>query len=288
MSEDTGTAVSDNLLSSDDVAEEVTDQEASWLDSLEPEFREQHEGSLKKFKNTQGVAKSYLELERQSSGRVSIPGEDAEKEDWDSFYKKMGRPDDVAGYEFVRPEMEAGVPINEEMERDFIAKAHDVGLSKKQLGDIMGWHYERIQSGYVDQNTASRMQREQTVGELKKEWAGSYDKNLAETKRFFKNTGDKAAMQSIEKSGLANDPAFIKYAHGLSRMMTEGTIKGGESADSFGHDADSAKLEIEAIRKDTEHKYYEPYKNRNSKRNKEALVYMDNLYEMAYGGEDGK
>ena len=52
--------------------------------------------SKKGLKNPADAVKSYMELEKQASGKFSIP-EDGDAEALAKIYKKLGRPDDAAG-----------------------------------------------------------------------------------------------------------------------------------------------------------------------------------------------
>lgn len=54
--------------------------------------------SKKGLKNPADAVKSYMELEKQTGGKFSIP-EDGDAEALAKIYKKLGRPDDAAGYD---------------------------------------------------------------------------------------------------------------------------------------------------------------------------------------------
>jgi len=58
----------------------------TWLDSLPEDMRSNP--TLSKFKDSEGLAKSYIELERMQSRSITMPGEHATDEDWDKYYTK--------------------------------------------------------------------------------------------------------------------------------------------------------------------------------------------------------
>jgi hypothetical protein len=61
---------------------------------------------------------------------------------------------------------------------------------------------------------------------------------------------------------------------------------GGLGKDSANVDSDSAKLEINAIMKDSKHKYNAALFDGTDSKHKEAVAYRDHLYEIAYPGDD--
>ena len=134
-------------------APEVTST-GTWRESLPDEIKES--GALKDIPDVNTLAKSYVDAQSFIGRSIRIPGEDAgedvradfkdrlskvdgvgfiptqesSKEEWDSFYGKLGRPDEVDGYNIHRPE---NLPGDEQVERGFLEKMHQVGLKAYKL-----------------------------------------------------------------------------------------------------------------------------------------------------------
>lgn len=67
-------------------------QATSWLDNLPEDLKGNK--SLSKFTDMSGLAKSYLELEKNKDKGLMLPNEDASDEEWDKIYQKLGMPED--------------------------------------------------------------------------------------------------------------------------------------------------------------------------------------------------
>lgn len=226
------------------MSEDEQATETTWLDSYPEEQRNYIE--KKGFKDPTAILKSYTELERYHGGAknlVEIPNWDAEPDDLNSFYDKLGRPQDPNEYGFKDAE-DSAFP---EDFREFLAKAaHESGLNLKQSKDL----FERLnaqQSQMLENQLAEADQRnEQALAELKKQWGSEYDDNI--------KAGRKAAIalgmdeQSLDElDGLMGSAKLAELFALIGNKMGEGNfIEDGESK-GYGQSAASARDQIDDL-----------------------------------------
>jgi len=158
--------------------------------------------------------------EGDATNSVIIPGEDASPEEMKEFYKKLGAPDDVSGYDevFDREGVEWG-------EIDPIKQAAlEAGLTPAQLAKVTDAYVGVVSK----QQTAAKEDTSQSVVEgLRKEWGREYDANLGLAIQTAKTFGGKALMTSLESSGLGNNKELIQTFSSIGKALaSEGIIDG--------------------------------------------------------------
>ena len=276
MTEETAIAGSDNLIGSEDVAD------TSWQSRyLSEDLREND--TLNKFEDVGSLGKSYLELQKMVGSRIKVPTDESSEDEVNDFYSKVGRPDSPDKYAINLPE---GVDYDKELIGKFYEVAYENGLSNKQAQSAIEF-YNRINDD-MSINQESQMQQSRVDSEavLKKEWGlGDYNKNLALSKKAFKRFADNDLKEFVDKTGMSNNVAMIKFLYKIGSAFSDPDM-GGSGKDSANVDADSAKLEINAIMKDSNHKYNEALFNGLHSKHKEAVAYRDHLYDIAYPGDD--
>ena len=158
---------------------------------------DEYKEKVSKFKDIDGLAKGYTELEKKLSAGKKAPETDEEKEE---IYKLLGRPDKADGYEL--PPLTEGVnPLTDK----FGETAHKLGLSKDQAEGVYGWYAEEL-------NTISKYsenQKDETVKTLKSEWQDKYTENVELATRALKGAFPEDTIGKMETSGLLNDHGFI-------------------------------------------------------------------------------
>lgn len=230
--------------------------------------------TLEKFKSPDELAKSYIELEKHSGGTVKVPGEGATKEDWDKFYNKLGRPESSEGYQLQKPEDTDAVKWDDSFEKAFLPAAHALGLTNKQVQGLVDWQRRLVQES-VD---SLSKQREETTEQLRREYGGATEKNLALAFQAVKRFGGEEAAAAFNETGLGNHPALVKMMVNISKNLLEDTLV-GESMTSL-ETPDQAKQKIEQIRADKEHPFH---KGAGAPGYDTALKEWTRLHEVAFG-----
>jgi hypothetical protein len=270
------TVVNDNLIGSEDAVD------TSWQSRyLSDDLREND--TLGKFEDVGSLGKSYLELQKMVGSRIKVPTDESSEDEVNDFYSKVGRPDSPDKYTINLPE---GADYDNELVGQFYEVAYKNGLSNKQAQSAIEF-YNHINAD-MSINHESQMQQSRVDSEtsLKKEWGlADYNKNLALSKKAFKRFADDDLKEFVDKTGMSNNVAMIKFLYKIGNAFSDPDM-GGLGKDSANVDSDSAKLEINAIMKDSKHKYNAALFDGGDPKHKEAVAYRDHLYEIAYPGED--
>jgi len=215
-----------------------------WRSSLPDDLKT--EASLGSFKDVSGLAKSYVEAQKMIGGSVRIPKDDATPEEIEAFHVKLGRPEKVEDYGFVKPEMPEGVQLDEALFEWFGKTAHGIGLSKTQANKLMqAWNDNTFTQTHEAQKT---MKTE--IDGLRESWGDQFDGRvelgLRGVERLLPAEEAGQFKTLMDSTGLGNNPIMLKYAFQVGKMLKEdGYIMG----DGHGgvHGVESAKAKIEEI-----------------------------------------
>lgn len=244
---------------------------SEWRNSLP----EEHRGAetLKKFEGKDWsevgpkLAVSYINLEKMPRG-VTQPKEGAPKEEWDAFYEKLGRPKtaDEYGIELKVPE---GMAWSKEAEKNILAKAHARGLTKAQAEGLLNDYLAIAQEG--NQRIAQDLARDadEALQEIQKDWGGLTDRNLALVQRCVTEFGGEALKEALDRTGLGNDPVFLKFIHKMGTPMLEDNLIRG---DGLGMKQSEARAEIDSLMRTPEW----------AKGDKKTLARIEALYPIAH------
>lgn len=290
----------DENLSVDTATTEVVSNEpvgtsASWTESLAEDIR--GEASLAKFKDINGLAKSYLSAEKMIGGSLRIPGEAATTEERESFYNKLSgvpgvvrfNPEDPESINSVynklgRPEsadkyslkaLPTGEVLSDPQMQTFVDNAHKAGLTQSQMDMVMD-HYSNIADANIQEYNASVEEAKSTLTKL---WGNDFEKNqgyvqnaLNSFKEQFPNEMDK-----LLRSPAANNPVILEAFAKLGRLTREGSAAMSGEAPRMATGAANAEKSIAAVLADRSHPFW--------KGDAKATAQMDTWYEQAYGGK---
>jgi hypothetical protein len=195
--------------------------DGNWYDSLPEDMREDQ--NITKFDSVESLGKSWLNAQRLiGADKIPMPQTD---DDWENTYNRLGRPEDVAGYEVKAPE---GVEIDSELQGSFLQTAHSLGLNQKQVEGLANWQFEQG----ANTQQASQQQSEQAFNEamngLKSEWGNAFEQNANVAVRAaseFLSDDDKAFIENAKIDGIevGNHPMFLKLFHNVGKQMMEGS-----------------------------------------------------------------
>ena len=270
------TVVNDNLIGSEDAVD------TSWQSRyLSEDLREND--TLGKFEDVGSLGKSYLELQKMVGSRIKVPTDESSEDEVNDFYSKAGRPDSPDKYTINLPE---GIDYDNELVGQFYEVAYKNGLSNKQAQSAIEFYNHINADMSINQESQMQQSRVDSEASLKKEWGiGDYNKNLALSKKAFKRFADDDLKEFVDKTGMSNNVAMIRFLYKIGNAFSDPDM-GGLGKDSANVDSDSAKLEINAIMKDSKHKYNAALFDSTDSKHKEAVAYRDHLYDIAYPGDD--
>lgn len=247
-------------------------------------FYEEFDGDLRsnpsitKFKSPADLAKSYVELQKAlGKEKVVIPTEKSTQEEWDAFFKKIGKPEKDDEYDASEDDLPEQVRSRAEALAEFRKQAHAAGVTKKQF-DVMFKSYKKAVNDRVNQ-TAEEIKglRGKSETELRSEWGAAYEGKIAAAQNvinaFFKDKGIRP-----EFSILANDKGFIKAMSEIAEKVGEDVIAGKPRTTKT--PAEAAKEYNEILRSDKKH----PYFNELDPEHDQMVDYVLGLQELMMSG----
>jgi len=196
----------------------------NWFDELDPDLK--NHPSITKFKDPKGLAKSYVELQKMiGKDKITIPTEKSTPEEWNEFYKKVGRPEEMTGYEAPDIQMPEEIKMRAEALEAFKAKAHELGLTKKQFAELYALQSEMTQSTFNQQVEDAKNMKAKTETELRKEWGAAFEKKVDSAQKLI-NTFFKGKELHKAFTVLANDKGFVSAMSEIAEKIGEDNISG--------------------------------------------------------------
>lgn len=246
----------------------------NWYSALPEELRE--EPSLRRFKDISGLAKSYIHANKLVGDKLGMPSENANEEDWQAFYSRLGRPENPDAYQ-----------VGIEGDQGFIKAAkdwfHEAGLTQKQA-EKLSKQYADYMEGYTAKAEAEvGASGEAEIEALRQEWGQNYDTNVALGQRAVRHfASEEVPLEQLEQA--MGSAALLKMFHRIGAAMSEDTLvdtQGGRHL--FAITTEEAKSQIQRMmgNKDT----VEALMNRNHPQHHEAMQKRSELFKVAYGGE---
>lgn len=197
---------------------ESGESQGDWREMLPEEYREaswatKYESPDELFKGIDNMAK----LVGKKSEGVTIPGEDATVEEWESFYKGIGRPDSPNEYKITLPQENAKYFQEGDIE-SITEMFHKSGLNSKQA-QALTEQYLQWQTGKMSAlSEAVQAERVDAEKALRSEWGNNYDANV---KAAYRGAEAAGVVEELEKAGLGDNPAILKLAELAGRSIKE-------------------------------------------------------------------
>jgi hypothetical protein len=218
---------------------------ADWRDGLPKDMHRVAE----KFESPADVVKSYAVLERRLGRSVTIPAEDATREENAAFYARLGRPETPEGYEVRLP---ADLPDHLrppsdalEGRADFLAAMHAAGATPAIVQAAFDWYYGTLGKADAEMRRAQEAARSGAEKSLRTEWGAAYERNIELARRAARRFGGDDLVDRFERFGLADDPVCLKAFRAIGAAMAEDGLLAGD-----GVPAGDAQQRIDRIMKD--------------------------------------
>lgn len=196
------------------------------------------------------VLQGYRHLETMlgadKAGRtVVMPGEKAEAAEFDAFYNKLGRPADAKDYKVDLPE---GSPP--EYADGFRGKAHELGLTSKQVEGLAEWNNKFAGDVSANQSNQSAEAFNRDTASLKTEWGAAHDQNVLLARQAAQSLGwDGAKIDKI--SGAIGHAELMKTLQQIGAKTGESDFVSGQGTNyGTAKSPAQAKSEIAALKQD--------------------------------------
>ena len=244
-------------------------QPQSWRDSLPDDLKA--DPTLAKYNSVDEVAKAYLNINKLiGKEKIVIPKEGDSEEVWDMFYKANGRPESSDKYDVSLPE---GIELDEQIEADYREAFYKAGYSQKQVNALLEVREREMQAYQERRQREAEENFKQGHTALRRELGDKYNDALQGAQRVFKELATPELADKLEKTGLANDPEFVKLGIAISKMIGDDSFA---NVPSVGMNASKAQEEISAIKNGGA--YYDashPEHKQALSRVKDLLGYID-------------
>jgi hypothetical protein len=192
----------------------------------------------KRFKSVDEVLDGALNLRKEMSSRVKVPGEKAKPEEVEAFRKAIGADPDPAKYEVTPPE---GVQLGD-IDKAFLGAAQQIaaenGVPVSVFKAQAGEHFKLVQQ--IQEKVAAEVAQyeKDAVKRLKTEHGTDYDKRLVAGNALIDKidkTGEVRAFldDTVTWNGVSikvgSHPALVNVLAELGLRMGEDGVLGGNT-----------------------------------------------------------
>jgi hypothetical protein len=194
----------------------------NWADRLPGELKE-YSKTLSKFKSPGQLMSSYASLEREFSKRtnegISMPGEDATDEDWESYTRKIGAPsrDD---YVVTRPEGVPGELYNEDLVERTLDIAAKYGIPAQAVEDLVEAYSDNLQGMLREEVEEETEAAEYVLATLKQEYGHTLNTQIQKAQRAAIAVG-----LDVNNPAIGNNIEIIKALIKVDEIISEDTLQ---------------------------------------------------------------
>lgn len=207
-------------------------QAAQWIDQIDPEWRDSI--NARGLKDTNTLAKSYHHLVRlhgKNPHVVAIPDDSANDQQKAEFFKAIGVPDSIDGYEISVPE---GIEPDEAFLTGYKNIAHQLGLTPAQAKGVADYYHGAMGTASEASSAEVRAQQENDLQELKQEWGSAYESKVAQGRAAVSQLGiDDQMLAQLELS--LGTKGVISFFQNIGAKIGEhGFVGSNTTQGSFG------------------------------------------------------
>lgn len=274
--------------------ETIQQSDSSFLSSLSDDLKSNE--SLKKFKDIDSLAKSYVNLQSMVGSSLRIPSQDASAEAKEEFFKKLesvegiarlpskedeaqflnfmnklGRPESPDAYEIPQVESLLKDEVKMKAAAEFKALAHNLGLTNKQAKALMEMDLQRVSA--KEEEVVSFAER--GVQALKKEFGEAFEGRAQLASAMAKELVKKYPefKDSLRDPSIAYNPVLIHALAELGKVNQErGTLGSNVKSSSL------TPAEIHARISEIQSNKADPYWNASDPNHKARVEYVSKLY----------
>ena len=216
VNEDSGSILGDAPAEGEPKPEATGTVEDGWLKGVENEWAQ--DSSMQNIKSVADLAKGYVHAQRLvGKDKIVMPNEHSTPEEKKAFYQKLGLPENVDGYGISHSDESS---LSEDTMKDFVAKAHEVGIMPEAAKSMLAWHEANKVAEAEAANTAYAKQVETTISELKQEYGQAFEAKVNMANTVLDKVASPEQIQAMRDSGMLNDKNFITTLVGIAESMS--------------------------------------------------------------------
>jgi len=208
--------------------EEVVEEKKplNWYENLPPDFK--NDPDVTKYKSLEEYVKGNREVRKLiGKDKVVVPTDKSSEEEWNAFYKKLGRPDKFSDY--VAPELPEDVPdeikIKPENMDIIRERAHKLGYTKKQFAESISLINELNLNAYNQELEKFQKMKETSMTNLRQEWGAATDSKIDGAQKVINTFFGNKKLHPAFKA-LSSDEGFVKGMAEIAESVGEDKIAG--------------------------------------------------------------
>ncbi|MGE0255072.1 MAG: hypothetical protein AB7N54_13105 [Alphaproteobacteria bacterium] len=197
---------------------------AGWRDAIADAETRRH---AERFATPADAVRAALDLRRQVSTAVQVPGEDAGAEEVAAFRRRLGVPDAPAGYDVALPEALASDAGAQAGLDAFLGAMHAAGATPGAVRAAVD-SYAAMHEAHV---AALDRARETAEGELRRRWGADFERNREFARRAVRRFagGEAEALFTTPLAGggtLGDHPGLVALFASVGRATGEDALHG--------------------------------------------------------------
>jgi hypothetical protein len=191
-----------------------------WAKGLKVDEEILKDPSLKAIQDLDSLTKSYVHAQRRIGAKgVIIPNENSTKEEWDTFYQKVGVPLEEQDYT-SKVTLPQDSKLGEQFGKDFVKKAHELRIKPEQANKM--YEFFNSQASETEKTFKAQME-EQTQQELNqlrdKLGEDAYNVRLTKAGKLIKEELGEEFHTYLKETGLGKNAKLVEAFMNLSERM---------------------------------------------------------------------
>lgn len=249
--------------------------DANWRASLPEDMRDNP--TLAKYGSIESLAKGHISSQQALGNNVAIPSKDA---DHTEFWNKAGRPEKAEGYELPEIEGVESLGLPETASADYQAKAHELGLTQRQMAGLWQYHAEQGMNSMNEFSQRQTSESEAGMQQLQKDWGGAYDEKLSQARAAVEEFGGDDMKTLLNDTGFGDNPVFLRAFADIGKAMANDKLYGrGDEVNKFSTSPEDARGLIQAKKLDAT--FMNAYLNADNIGHQAAVAEMTRLQQIA-------
>ena len=219
-------------------------------DGNEAEIALRDHPGLEKYATKDEAVKALVHAQRMlgksPEGYVRMPGEDEAPEEFDAFYAALGRPEGADGYELPDMDMPEGFAVKEELLGGLRTKAHELGLSGKQVSGLFEWFMPIVMDAHHGLENDAKHLRDSEMESLRAVHRGDTPRMLDNAMRAAEAIGGPELLNALDSTCAGDHAAVISAFAKIAPLVLEGGFRGS----SRGYGEELSRDQLREMMKD--------------------------------------
>ena len=253
-----------------------------WTATLPEEY--QALAANKGWKAPVDALKSYRELDSLlGQKRVLAPDANWKDEQWQEYYKSIGRPETADKYELPKDfKFPEGLELAPDKLKAWQGRFHKYGLLPRQADALLRDYLTEEAANHTNTLKSIETQNAQATQALKEAWGDNYGANAEVVKAVIRKFGDEQTVAQLDQLGADKIPGVFQFLHKIGASIMEDSARGGSLPLAKDSPA-SAVAEITQLTQDKD--FWDALNNRDNPGHAGALARWEQLHRQAYPNE---